>query len=65
MKFGGKRLYKKRGSMLCGVCAGVAEYLDIDVTIVRIIWTVCFFTFVGFLAYVAAAFIMPFEDTTF
>ena len=39
-----KRIYKNREKkMLCGVCAGVAEYFDIDPTIVRVIWGVgCF-----------------------
>ncbi|MCL2082283.1 MAG: PspC domain-containing protein [Oscillospiraceae bacterium] len=62
MNFNGKRLYKKRGGMICGVCAGLAEYLDVDVTIVRLIWAICFFTGIGFLAYIAASLIMPFED---
>ena len=31
-----KRLYKSNNRMLCGVCAGVAEYLGIDPTIVRL-----------------------------
>ena len=62
MNFNGKRLYKKRNTMLCGVCAGVAEYLEIDVTIVRLIWFCLAFTFIGAVAYFAAAFIMPFDD---
>lgn len=28
----------KRGRMLAGVCAGVANYFNVDVTIVRLIW---------------------------
>ena len=34
-----KRLYKDRqNQMLCGVCAGAAEYLNIDVTLVRLLF---------------------------
>ena len=33
-----KKLYKSNNRMICGVCAGVAEYFGIDPTIVRLIW---------------------------
>lgn len=55
-----KRLKKSRDKKLCGVCGGVAEYLDMDPTIVRIIWLVlvlCAGT--GVLAYIIAAILMP------
>ena len=33
-----KRLYRsKRDVMICGVCGGIAEYFDIDPTIVRLV----------------------------
>jgi phage shock protein PspC (stress-responsive transcriptional regulator) len=36
-----KRLYKSdTDKILCGVCGGIAEYLNIDSTIVRLIWIV-------------------------
>lgn len=59
-----KKLYKKSdGKMLAGVCNGIAEYFDIDVTIVRLIWVlVCVFAGCGILAYIIAAIIMPKED---
>ena len=31
-----KRLTRSRNSMMCGVCAGVAEYFDTDPTVVRV-----------------------------
>ncbi len=31
-----KRLYRSDNKMLCGVCAGIAEYFNIDPTIVRV-----------------------------
>ncbi len=56
-----KRFYKsKTDKKLAGVCAGVAEYFEVDPTLVRLIWVV--FTFAGgagILAYIIAAIIMP------
>ena len=46
--------------MLAGVCGGVAEYLDVDPTVVRLIWAgVTILGGAGILAYIAAAIIMP------
>lgn len=37
-----KRLYKSTvNCMLCGVCGGIAEYFDIDPTLVRLAWVTC------------------------
>ena len=56
-----KKLYKSQTDRkLCGVCGGIAEYFNIDSTIVRLIWAVlviCFGT--GILAYIIAALVMP------
>lgn len=56
-----KRLYRVTdGSMVAGVCGGLAEYFDIDPTIVRLAWVIligCGGT--GFWLYIAAAIIMP------
>jgi len=56
----GKRLYKStRDRKLFGVCAGIAEYLDIDPTIIRLIWVIAVFAFgTGILAYIVAALVM-------
>lgn len=36
-----KRLYKSRNNkMICGVCAGIADYFNIDPSIVRVLWAV-------------------------
>lgn len=59
-----KRLYKVRDTQkLCGVCGGIAEYFNIDPTIIRLVWVlfVCL-AGSGILAYILAAFIMPYED---
>ena len=48
--------------MICGVCAGIAEYFNIDPTIVRVVWalaTIILALFVGIIAYVACALILP------
>lgn len=56
-----KRLYKSTANyMLCGVCGGIAEYFDIDPTLVRVGWIL--FACLGgsgILAYIAAAIVMP------
>ena len=56
-----KRLYKSiRDSKIAGVCGGLAEYFDIDPTIVRLIAIVLIFGWgSGLLAYLVAALIMP------
>ena len=40
----GKKLYRSESNrMLCGVCAGIAEYFDLDPTLIRLAWAlVCF-----------------------
>ena len=56
-----KRLYKStENKMLDGVCGGIGEYFGIDPTLVRLGWVLfCAAGGSGFLAYVAAALIMP------
>ena len=44
-----KRLYRaNQGAMLFGVCQGIANYFNIDATIVRLIWAVLAISSVGF-----------------
>ena len=56
-----KRLYKSREEKkLCGVCGGIAEYFELDPTIIRLAWVV--FTLLGgsgIIAYIIAAIVMP------
>ena len=56
-----KKLYKTRNDKkICGVCGGIAEYFNIDPTLVRIGWTllaICAGS--GVLAYIICAIIMP------
>ena len=52
-----------RNRVLCGVCGGIAEYFDIDPTIVRLIWlAIVLFGGTGVLAYILAAIFIP-EET--
>ncbi|MCK4553017.1 PspC domain-containing protein [Candidatus Pacearchaeota archaeon] len=56
-----KRLYRsKKERMIAGVCGGIAEYLNTDPTIVRLLWVVgSFFWGIGIIAYLAAWIIVP------
>lgn len=58
-----KRLVRPRnGRKVAGVCLGFAEYFDIDVTLVRIVWLVCaIFGGFGFIGYGIAWVVMPEE----
>ena len=56
-----KKLYKSNeNKMLDGVCGGIAEYFDIDPTVVRLGWVVfCALGGSGILAYIIAAIVIP------
>jgi phage shock protein C len=58
-----KRLVRPReGRKLAGVCLGLGEYFDLDVTLVRVVWLItAFCTGVGFLGYLIAWIVMPEE----
>lgn len=62
-----KKLYKsKTDKKLCGVCGGLAEYLNIDSTLIRL--ALAFFVLLGgsgVVAYIVAALIMPDEPDSF
>ena len=48
--------------MICGVCGGVAEYLKLDPTIIRLLFALfCFLGGSGILVYIIAAIIIPEE----
>ena len=50
---------------IAGVCGGIAEYLKVDPTIVRLVFALMFFGWgSGLLAYLACAFILPTGDDT-
>jgi phage shock protein C len=52
----------RKGRKIAGVCRGFAEYFDLDVALVRIVWVVCaIFGLFGVVAYVAAWIVVPEE----
>ena len=56
------RLYRStRERMLAGVAGGLADYFDIDPTIVRLVWALSFFATgpLALLLYVVCALIIP------
>ena len=61
-----KRLYRTEGpdAKLFGVCGGVAEYFDVDPTLVRVGWVVLALAgSLGFWGYLICALIMPKKST--
>lgn len=57
-----KVLVRSRSNrMIAGVCAGLADYLNIDPTIVRLLFVLGFFTFNGaiLIAYLIMAIVTP------
>ncbi|QHQ61793.1 PspC domain-containing protein [Anaerocolumna sedimenticola] len=56
-----KRLYRSNSNkMIAGVCGGIAEYINLDPTVVRLLWVLlCFMGGTGVIAYIIAAIIMP------
>lgn len=56
-----KRLYKSNENrMIDGVCGGIAEYFDMDPTLVRLGWVLlCALGGSGIIAYIIAAIIIP------
>ena len=58
-----KRLVRPRaGRRIAGVCLGLAEYFDIDVTTIRLVWAIAvIFGGTGLLAYIIGWIVMPEE----
>jgi phage shock protein C len=56
-----KKLFRSRKSrLLAGVCGGVAEYLNLDPTIIRLVWVLFSLLFgFGVLAYIVAWILIP------
>ena len=61
-----KKLYRStKQCVLAGVCGGLAEYFDIDVTVIRLLWVISIFLGgAGLLAYIVAAIIIPKGENT-
>jgi len=56
-----KKLYKSdKNKIFCGVCGGIAEYLHIDPSVIRVLWVLfgCLGG-AGIVAYIIIAIILP------
>ncbi|MCQ2345212.1 MAG: PspC domain-containing protein [Paludibacteraceae bacterium] len=57
-----KRLYRSENKMIAGVCAGFAEYFNVDPTLVRLLYVaISIFTagFPGLLLYIIMMILIP------
>lgn len=61
-----KKLYlSETDKKLCGVCGGIAEYFNIDSTLVRLGWVITWFMPIpSIVAYFVAAIIVPHNPGT-
>ncbi len=59
-----KLVRSRTNRTFCGVCGGIGEYLNVDPTLIRLVWLLC--TMVscgtGLVVYIAAALIIPEES---
>ena len=63
-----KKLYRPRqGRMLSGVCAGLANFFGLDVTLVRVIYALAtvFTAFAGVIIYIILLIIIPEEENRY
>lgn len=62
-----KKLYlSQTDKKIFGVCGGIAEYFDIDSTIIRIIWVILAFCYgIGVFPYIIMALIIPKDNQRF
>lgn len=58
-----KLMRSRTNRMVCGVCGGIGEYLNLDPTVVRLLWLVCSLAScgTGLVVYIVAAVVMPEE----
>jgi len=58
-----KKLYKSNNDKkIAGVCGGIAEYLNIDSTIIRLLWIFLSFAYgSGIIIYIICALVLPNE----
>jgi len=57
-----KKLTRSKNQLVAGVCAGIAEYFDLDITLVRVIYAILSVFTVGFpglLLYIILWIVMP------
>ena len=57
-----KKLTRSNDKMIAGVCAGLAEYFGLDVTLVRVLYvlvSILSAAFPGIIVYIVLMFLMP------
>ena len=56
-----KKLYRsKTNKTIAGVCGGLAEYINMDPTVVRLLWVlITAFAGAGLIAYLVCAIVIP------
>lgn len=60
-----KRLTRSNNKMIAGVCSGIAEYFELDPTLVRVgylLLSFCSAAFPGLLLYIILVVVMPLQD---
>ena len=58
-----RRIYKSNDKKIAGVCGGIAEYLNADPTIIRLVFALLVVGWgTGILAYIIAALVLPEAD---
>lgn len=61
-----KKLYRvEQGKVICGVCGGLGEYLNIDENVIRLLFIIFGFTGTGIIAYIFGALLIPPKSQTF
>jgi phage shock protein C len=61
-----RKLTRSRDKMIAGVCGGIAEYFQLDPTLVRVAYvlvSILSAAFPGILAYIILMFVMPPPDS--
>lgn len=63
---GPRTLYRRADDkILAGVCGGLADHLDIDQTVIRLLWVLfSLFYFVGVIAYIILVLVIPVEPVS-
>lgn len=60
-----KKLYRSSNRIVAGVCGGIAEYFDVDPTLIRVVYlalTLFSVAFPGLLLYLIMMILMPSYD---
>ncbi len=60
-----KKLYRSSNRIVAGVCGGIAEYFDVDPTLIRVVYlalTLFSVAFPGLLLYLIMMILMPNYD---